>query len=95
LREGSGRISYEVLWEKSPLRLAHQVKTPTLVVHAEQDHRCSIDQGEAWYTALLHLGVKTRFFRVPEEGHELSRSGRPDRRVARLRAYLDWWRENL
>jgi dipeptidyl aminopeptidase/acylaminoacyl peptidase len=85
----------EVLWEKSPLRLAHQVKTPTLVVHAEQDHRCPIDQGEAWYTALLHLGVKTRFFRVPEEGHELSRSGRPDRRVARLRAYLDWWRENL
>jgi acylaminoacyl-peptidase len=85
----------EVLWEKSPLRLVHRVRTPTLVVHSEQDHRCPIDQGETWYTALLHLGVKTRFFRVPEEGHELSRSGRPDRRVARLRAYLDWWRENL
>ena len=85
----------EVLWEKSPLRLVHQVRTPTLVVHSEQDHRCPIDQGETWYTALLHLGVKARFFRVPEEGHELSRSGRPDRRVARLKAYLDWWRENL
>ncbi|WP_460172129.1 S9 family peptidase [Thermus sp. FJN-A] len=85
----------EVLWEKSPLRHVHRVRTPTLVVHAEQDHRCPIDQGETWYTALLHLGVKTRFFRVPEEGHELSRSGRPDRRMARLRAYLDWWRENL
>jgi dipeptidyl aminopeptidase/acylaminoacyl peptidase len=85
----------EVLWEKSPLRLVHRVRTPTLVVHSEQDHRCPMDQGETWYTALLHLGVKTRFFRVPEEGHELSRSGRPDRRVARLRAYLDWWRENL
>ncbi|WP_243094947.1 S9 family peptidase [Thermus thalpophilus] len=85
----------EVLWEKSPLRLVHRVKTPTLVVHAEADHRCPIDQGETWYTALFHLGVKARFFRVPEEGHELSRSGRPDRRLARLRAYLDWWRENL
>ncbi|WP_114312910.1 S9 family peptidase [Thermus caldifontis] len=85
----------EVLWEKSPLRHVHQVRTPTLVVHSEQDHRCPIDQGETWYTALLHLGVKTRFFRVPEEGHELSRSGRPDRRIARLKAYLDWWRENL
>ncbi|GLV48029.1 peptidase S9 [Thermus sp. LT1-2-5] len=85
----------EVLWEKSPLRLVHRVKTPTLVVHAEADHRCPIDQGETWYTALYHLGVKARFFRVPEEGHELSRSGRPDRRLARLRAYLDWWRENL
>lgn len=85
----------EVLWEKSPLRLVHRVRTPTLVVHSEEDHRCPIDQGETWYTALWHLGVRTRFFRVPEEGHELSRSGRPDRRVARLRAYLDWWRENL
>lgn len=85
----------EVLWEKSPLNLVHRVRTPTLVVHAEADHRCPVDQGETWYTALLHLGVRTRFFRVPEEGHELSRSGRPDRRVDRLRAYLDWWRENL
>ncbi|AEV15614.1 Acylamino-acid-releasing enzyme [Thermus sp. CCB_US3_UF1] len=85
----------EVLWEKSPLRYVHQVRTPTLVVHAEGDHRCPMDQGETWYTALWHLGVKTRFLRVPEEGHELSRSGRPDRRLARLRAYLDWWRENL
>ena len=85
----------EVLWDKSPLRLVHRVRTPTLVVHSEEDHRCPIDQGETWYTALWHLGVKTRFFRVPEEGHELSRSGRPDRRVARLQAYLDWWKTHL
>lgn len=85
----------EVLWQKSPLSLVHQVKTPTLVVHSEQDHRCPIDQGETWYTALLHLGVPARFFRVPEEGHELSRSGRPDRRVARLEAYLEWWEAHL
>jgi dipeptidyl aminopeptidase/acylaminoacyl peptidase len=48
-------------------------------------------------TGQYHGGMEPEilFFRVPEEGHELSRSGRPDRRVARLRAYLDWWRENL
>lgn len=85
----------EVLWQKSPLSLVHQVQTPTLVVHSEEDHRCPIDQGETWYTALLHLGVPTRFFRVPEEGHELSRSGRPDRRIARLEAYLEWWEAHL
>ncbi len=85
----------EVLWEKSPLAHAHRVKAPTLIVHSEQDHRCPIDQGETWYTALFDRGVKARFFRVPGEGHNLSRSGRPDRRVARLKAYLDWWKENL
>ncbi|MDW8424786.1 MAG: S9 family peptidase [Meiothermus sp.] len=85
----------EVLWQKSPLSLAHQVQTPTLVVHSEQDHRCPVDQGETWYTVLLQRGVPTRFLRVPEEGHELSRSGRPDRRVARLNAYLEWFRAYL
>lgn len=84
-----------VLWEKSPLKYADRVRTPTLVVHAEEDHRCPIDQGETWYTVLFDRGVKTRFFRVPGEGHDLSRSGRPDRRVARLKAYLEWWKENL
>jgi len=85
----------EVLWQKSPLSLAHRVQTPTLVVHSEQDHRCPIDQGETWYTVLLQKGVPTRFFRVPEEGHELSRSGRPDRRIARLNAYLEWFKQHL
>ena len=85
----------ERLWEKSPLRYADRVRTPTLVVHSEADHRCPVDQGETWYTALFDRGVATRLFLVPEEGHDLSRSGRPDRRVARLKAYLDWWREHL
>lgn len=85
----------EVLWQKSPLSLVHQVQTPTLVVHSEQDHRCPIDQGETWYTLLLQKGVPTKFFRVPEESHELSRAGRPDRRVARLEAYLEWWNSYL
>ncbi len=85
----------EVLWQKSPLSLAHQVQTPTLVVHSEQDHRCPIDQGETWFTVLLQRGVPTRFFRCPEEGHELSRAGRPDRRIARLEAYLDWFKTHL
>lgn len=93
--EGSPWENPDVLWQKSPLRLVHQVKTPTLVVHSENDHRCPIDQGETWYTALLQRGVPTRFFRVPEEGHELSRSGRTDRRIARLEAYLAWWKAYL
>lgn len=85
----------EVLWNKSPLKYVHQVRTPTLVVHSEQDHRCPIDQGETWYTMLLQKGVPTRFLRVPEESHELSRGGRPDRRVKRLEEYLGWFRRYL
>ncbi len=78
------------LWAMSPLRYAEQVKTPTLIVHSVLDHRCPIEQAEQWYTALRLHGVPTRFVRFPDEDHELSRSGRPDRRAARLNEYLAW-----
>ncbi len=85
----------ELYWQKSPLAHAHAIETPTLVVHAEQDHRCPIDQGETWFAALVSRGVPARFLRVPEEGHELSRSGRPDRRVKRLEEIADWLTQHL
>ena len=85
----------EKLWQKSPLRLAAQVKTPTLVIHSEEDYRCPIDQGETWFTALWLAGIESEFLRFAEENHELSRSGRPDRRLVRLEAILDWFGSHL
>jgi dipeptidyl aminopeptidase/acylaminoacyl peptidase len=85
----------ERLWDRSPLKHVASVTTPTLVIHAEEDHRCPIEQAEQWFTALKRLGrAPTRLVRVPGEGHELSRSGRPDRRVERLAAILDWFGEH-
>ena len=83
------------LWEQSPLKYAENVTTPTLVLHAEKDHRCPVEQAEQFYVALKRIGkAPTRFIRFPDEGHELSRSGRADRRVERLRALLDWFEEH-
>ncbi len=78
------------LWDMSPLKYVENVRTPTLIIHSEEDLRCPIEQAEQWFTALKLLGTETRFVRFPGETHELSRSGRPDRRVARLNEYLSW-----
>ncbi|WP_104991513.1 S9 family peptidase [Deinococcus sp. NW-56] len=78
------------LWEMSPLKYVEAVKTPTLIVHSVLDHRCPVEQAEQWYAALHLHGVPTRFVRFPGEDHELSRSGRPDRRLKRLEEYLGW-----
>ncbi|ULH15638.1 S9 family peptidase [Deinococcus sp. KNUC1210] len=78
------------LWEMSPLQFVEQVRTPTLIIHSLEDLRCPVEQGEQWFTALQLHGVPSRFVRFPGEDHELSRSGRPDRRVRRLQEYLDW-----
>ncbi|GAA4018187.1 S9 family peptidase [Deinococcus rubellus] len=78
------------LWAMSPLRYVENVKTPTLIVHSVLDHRCPIEQAEQWFVALKLHGTPVRFVRFPDEDHELSRAGRPDRRAARLNEYLDW-----
>ncbi len=86
---------WEHLWEKSPLKHVKNVSTPCLILHSEEDHRCPIEQAEQWYVALKKVGVPTKLIRVPGENHELSSSGRPDRRVYRLNAFLQWLEEHL
>ncbi|MFO7544307.1 MAG: S9 family peptidase [Trueperaceae bacterium] len=82
----------EALWRQSPIRYAEKVTTPLLIIHSEEDHRCPIEQAEQFFTVLKRLGkAETEFVRFPGEGHELSRSGRPDRRIARLEAIVDWF----
>ncbi len=86
----------ERIWaEKSPLTRADQTTTPTLVLHAENDFRCPIEQAERYFMALLKAGVKTEFVRFPGEGHEMSRSGKPRHRVERFDAILDWHDRHL
>ena len=82
----------EALWRQSPIKYAGSIETPLLIVHSEEDYRCPIEQAEQLFSVLKHLGkAETEFFRVPGEGHELSRSGRPDRRIARLEAIVGWF----
>lgn len=83
------------LWDMSPLKDAEQVRTPTLIIHSLEDLRCPVEQAEQWFAALQLHGVPSRFVRYPGENHELSRSGRPDRRAHRLQEYLDWLGEHL
>ncbi|MGH2586172.1 MAG: prolyl oligopeptidase family serine peptidase [Dehalococcoidia bacterium] len=76
---------------RSPIFYVEQVRTPVLVMHSENDLRCPIEQGEQFYTALKLAGVETRFVRFPEENHELSRAGKPSRRVQRFEEQLAWF----
>ncbi|MCW2694952.1 MAG: apeH [Modestobacter sp.] len=76
---------------QSPLAHAHRIRTPTLVVHSEEDWRCPLEQGTRLYVDLKRRGVPTELLLFPGEGHELSRSGRPKHRLARLEHVLRWW----
>jgi dipeptidyl aminopeptidase/acylaminoacyl peptidase len=79
----------------SPIKYVKDVRTPLLVIHSEQDHRCPLEQAEQMFNALRRLGKETRMMVFPEESHELSRSGTPSRRVERLTTIEEWFREWL
>jgi dipeptidyl aminopeptidase/acylaminoacyl peptidase len=82
----------QALWDKSPMKHVAEVSTPLLIIHSEQDHRCPIEQAEQLFVALKVIGkAPVELLRFPDEGHDLSRSGRPDRRMQRLAAILDWF----
>lgn len=85
----------ELYWNLSPLKYVGNVKTPCLIIHSEEDHRCPMEQAEQWFIALKTLGVPTEFVRFPNESHGLGRNGKPKHRVERLERTLEWFEKYL
>ena len=86
---------HETLRVASPMAIADRITCPTLVVHAEEDWRCPIEQAEQFFAILLRSGTKAEMLRFPGEGHELSRAGKPRHRVERFEAIIDWHSRHL
>ncbi|RLK63362.1 S9 family peptidase [Atopobacter sp. AH10] len=81
----------EHLWSMSPLAYADKVKTPLLILHSMEDHRCPQEQGEQFYTALKEHGVEVEMRLYPKSSHGLCRMGLPNLRLDRLEAIQKWF----
>jgi acylaminoacyl-peptidase len=81
----------ELYHRHSPLTYAAHIRTPLLIQHAEKDLRCPITQAEELFTVLRSLRRPVRLMRVPDESHELTRSGTPFRRVENIERIRDWF----
>ena len=78
----------------SPIKYANKVKTPTLIVQSEEDHRTPIADAEQWFMALQKLGVPSELARYPRSSHGLSRTGEPwllVDRLERIRSSFQYW----
>jgi dipeptidyl aminopeptidase/acylaminoacyl peptidase len=96
--ESGGRLPWEdPAWyiEHSPLTHVRNVQTPLLLIHAENDLRCPIDQAEQFFVALKKLRKDVTFVRFPGESHTFAALGRPRHRLERHRIILDWFGKNL
>ncbi len=81
--------------EISPLAYADAIRTPLLIQHSERDIRTTVAQAEALFSVLRAKRRPVRLLRVPDETHELTRSGTPYRRVENLRIVEAWFRHFL
>jgi dipeptidyl aminopeptidase/acylaminoacyl peptidase len=83
--------NYDAYWKYSPLHYASKVKTPTLVLHSDNDFRVPIEQGEQWFRALQHFGVPSELVMFPRENHNLTRTGEPKHLVESLNWQCYWF----
>ena len=59
----------DVYARSSPINFVHRVKTPTLLLHGENDNRVPPTQAHEFYRAIKRQGVETRMVVYPRQPH--------------------------
>jgi dipeptidyl aminopeptidase/acylaminoacyl peptidase len=77
-------------WQRSPLSLVGNVKTPTMVVVGSEDYRTPVSEAEQYYEALQLRGIPTMLVKVPGASHE-TLTDRPSQSAAKASAILAWF----
>jgi dipeptidyl aminopeptidase/acylaminoacyl peptidase len=77
-------------WNRSPLSLVGNVKTPTMVVVGSEDYRTPDSEAEQYYEALQLRGIPTALVKVPGASHETF-TDRPSQSAAKASAILAWF----
>jgi dipeptidyl aminopeptidase/acylaminoacyl peptidase len=85
----------EFYLERSPITYVRRMRTPLLIMHGENDLRCSVEQAEQLFVALKRQGTPTLFVRFPGESHSMSSSGQPRHRTEEMRHLLAWFNTHL
>lgn len=81
----------DTLWARSALRYVSRVKTPTMLVHGENDNDVPIAEAEQFYIALRDVGVDAIMVRYPREGHGLRETAHVVDLIDRSIAWYDRW----
>jgi dipeptidyl aminopeptidase/acylaminoacyl peptidase len=75
----------------SPIEFAQNFKTPTLLIHGQQDYRLDVSEGFQLFTALQRQGVKSKMLYFPDEYHFVVK---PLNAELWYKTVLDWIDEN-
>ena len=72
----------------SPITYVANVKTPTMLITGEDDHRTPSSEAEQFYQALKLRKVDTALLRIPGASHEINM--RPSNMIAQVLNTIGW-----
>jgi dipeptidyl aminopeptidase/acylaminoacyl peptidase len=72
----------------NPIRFATNAKTPTLILHGEEDTRVPFADSRILYRALRDVGCPVKFYAYPREDHNFVE---PAHAVHVLSVWVDWF----
>jgi dipeptidyl aminopeptidase/acylaminoacyl peptidase len=73
--------------ERSTIRIANRIHTPTLILHGERDEAVPINQAQQLHRALQRNHVPVQFVMYPDSGHDPTE---PQQNLDVWRRTLDW-----
>ncbi len=82
----------DIYWRSSPIRYVAAVRTPTLILHGDEDARVHPAQGMEFFRALKTRGVPVRFVRYPREKHGFEERAHQVDLMSRI---VDWFEQHL
>lgn len=82
----------EEYWKRSPLSLAGNVKTPTMLLTGEQDYRTPMSETEQYYAALKLNKVDAAMVRIQDSGHGIA--NKPSNLMNKVAYVLGWFEKH-
>ncbi|WP_205508282.1 S9 family peptidase [Longitalea arenae] len=72
------------LERESPITYVHNIKTPYIIFHGDNDRRTGFVESEMMYRSLKVLGRPVEYVRHPNASHEITRSGDNRQRIDQM-----------
>jgi dipeptidyl aminopeptidase/acylaminoacyl peptidase len=85
--KGTPYTNRELYRKWSPHLYASNFKTPTLVIHSQEDYRLDVSEGFQLFTTLQRMGVPSKMLYFPDEGHWILK---PQNSQLWYKAVNDW-----
>lgn len=79
----------------SPVSYVHNINTPLLIIHSEDDLRCPVEQASQLFVSMKILDKEVEYWLFPAESHELTRSGSPIHRKRRAEIIIAFFNDKL